>query len=108
MIRFWKPILFTTISIGGGLFGCAFILLTIKADISAVSSELSLAERDLYDSAEVLRALEMQVENSTQPEILKMRVDGRLVPANEGSIIRVKIVSGKEIPQPLALNGRHG
>ncbi len=108
MIKFWKPILFTTISIGGGLFGCAFILLTIKADISAVSSELGVAEHELYESAELLRALEMQVENSTQPEILKMRVEGRLMPANEGSIIRVKMESGKEKPQPFVLNGRHG
>lgn len=86
----WKAVVFIGSLVSASLFVSAFYLVLVRSDISEDAQAISKLEYRLLKAQDALRALEVTVDDSIQPHVLKARIDGVLELPREGQVVRVQ------------------
>lgn len=88
--RTWKLIVFLGSLVGVSLFASAFYLVLVRGEISEDAHRIAKLEYQILEAKDTLRALEVTVDDSIQPHVLKARINGFLTLPYEGQVVRVK------------------
>ncbi len=88
----WKLIIIFGSLVSSSLFVAAFHLVLVRSEISEDAKEIAKLEYRVLKAQDTLRALEVTVDDSIQPHVLKARISGVLKLPREGQVIRVSDV----------------
>ena len=88
--RTWKLIIFFGSLVSASLFVSAFYLVLVRGQISEDAHRIAKLEYQILEAKDTLRALEVTVDDSIQPHVLKARINGFLTLPYEGQVVRVK------------------
>jgi len=85
----WKSVVFSGSLVSASLFAAAFYLVLVRSDISSDANRIAKLEYEILKAQDVLRALEVTVDDSIQPHVLQARIQGQLTVPREGQVICV-------------------
>jgi hypothetical protein len=87
----WKSVIVFGSGASVFLFIAAFALIWIRNDIAKDATRIAELEYRLLKLQDALTALEVKVDDSVQPYVLKNRTEGVLRSPVEGQVIRVRM-----------------
>lgn len=88
----WKTVVVCGSVMSVFLFASAFTLLWIRNDIARDANRISGLEYKLLRLQDSLTALEVKIDDSVQPHVLKSRTEGVLQTPAEGQVVRALAV----------------
>lgn len=80
---------------GLALFAAGFSLLWVRSSVAGDAKEIAVLEYRLLKVQDELRTVEVKVDDSVQPHVLRARVDSFLRIPEEGQVIRFSDVEAK-------------
>ena len=88
----WKTVVLCGSVMSIFLFASAFTLLWIRNDVARDANRIAGLEYKLLRLQDSLAALEVKVDDSVQPHVLKSRTEGTLQTPAEGQVVRILAV----------------
>ena len=93
----WKLIVVCGSLMSIFLFASAFTLLWVRSDIAKEADHIASLEYQLLKLQDRLAELEVKVDDSVQPHVLKSRTEGVLQTPAEGQVVRVVAKKGNAL-----------
>lgn len=88
-LSLWKTVIFFGSAVSVFLFVGTFVLLTTRSDIAEDAKKIAELEYRILKAQDALHALEVKVDDSVQPHVLRERIEGFLQTPVEGQVLRV-------------------